>query len=151
MLEGLCTRMPAMAAVRAWHGAIREGALALRHVIDVAATCGAGHRAGNGREGADGAADIDGAGENDEAPAPRIAAMEEAVRPAVMEALDRIAAAYAKLRPLQQRRVELARTSRTLTALQDRRRRALERAVAASMGSLCLTDARIEALVDEMR
>ena len=151
MMEGLCTSMPAMAAVSAWRGAIHEGTLALRQVINVTATYGAGRRAGNGREGADGAADIDSAGENDEAPAPRIAAMEEAVRPAVMEDLDRIAAAYAKLRPLQERRVELARTSRTLTGSQERRRRALERAVAVSMGSLGLTDARIEAQVDEMR
>ena len=151
MLEGLCVSLPAMAAVSAWHGAIGQGALALRHVIDVAATYGAGLPAGNAREGADGAAAIHGAGENAEAAAPRIAAMEEAVRPAVMETLHRIAAAYAKLRPLQEKRIELARMSRTLTASQERRRRALERAVAASMGSLHLTDARIEALTGEMR
>jgi len=149
MVDGLCASLPAMAAVSAWHGA-----LALRHVIDVAAAYGAGHRAGNGREGGDGAADAadtHGVGENAEAAAPRIAAMEEAVRPAVMETLDRIAAAHAKLRPLQEKRVELARRNGTLTASQERLRRALERDVAASMGNLHLTDARIEALVDEIR
>ena len=154
MVDGICASLPAMAAVSAWHGAIRDGALALRHVIDVAAAYGAGHRAGNGREGGDGtadAADTHGVGENAEAAAPRIAAMEEAVRPAVMETLDRIAAAHAKLRPLQEKRVELARRNGTLTASQERLRRALERDVAASMGNLRLTDARIEALVDEIR
>ena len=154
MLDGLCASLPAMAAVSAWHGAIRDGALALRDVIDVAAAYGAGHQAGNGREGGDGAADAadtHGVGENAEAAAPRIVAMEEAVRPAVMETLDRIAAAHAKLRPLQEKRVELARRNGTLTASQERRRRALERDVAASMGNLRLTDACIEALVDEIR
>ena len=45
----------------------------------------------------------------------------------------------------------LVRKNRTLTASQERRRRALERGLATSMGSLRLTDARIEALVDEVR
>ena len=151
MLDGLCASLPAMAAVSDWHGAIRERSLALRQVIDVTATYGAGHPADNGSEGAAGAADTHGAGESAEAAAPRIAAMEEAVRPAVMETLARIAAAYAKLRPLEKKRIERARNNRALTASQERRRRALERAVVASLGSLRLTDARIEALVDEMR
>ncbi|MCY4478553.1 MAG: hypothetical protein OXB97_01530, partial [Rhodospirillales bacterium] len=151
MLDGLCASLPAIAAVSAWCGAIREGALALRHVVDVMATYGAGHQASNGRERAETAGDRRGGGENDEAAAPRIAAMEEAVRPAVMETLERIAASHAKLRPLQEKRIELARRNRTLTASQERRRRALAHELAASMGSLRLTDTRIEALVDEMR
>ncbi|MCY3671308.1 MAG: hypothetical protein OXH14_09535, partial [Alphaproteobacteria bacterium] len=47
---------------------------------------------------------------------PRRAAMEEAVRPGVMETLDRIAAAYAKLRRIEEQRIELARRNRTLSA-----------------------------------
>ena len=151
MLDGLCASLPAMAALSAWRDAVREGTLALRHVIDVGATYGSGRRADSGREGADGAEGARGIDEDDEAAAPGIAAMEEAVLPAVMETLDGIAAAYAKLRRLQEKRIELARTNRTLTASQARRRRALERDLAASMGSLRLTDARVEALVDEVR
>ncbi|MCY4405877.1 MAG: sigma-70 family RNA polymerase sigma factor, partial [Rhodospirillaceae bacterium] len=151
MLDGLCASLPAMAAVSAWRDAVREGTLALRHVIDVGATYGSGRRADIDREGADGAEGARGIDEDDEAAAPRIAAMEEAVLPAVMETLDGIAAAYAKLRRLQEKRIELARANRSLTASQARRRRALERDLAASMGSLRLTDARVEALVDEVR
>ena len=151
MLEGLCSGLPAMAAVSAWRDAIREGSLALRYVIDVGATYGGGRRADDGREGADGAGDAHGGGEDAEVAAPRLAAMEEAVRPAVMETLDGIAAAYAKLRRLEEKRIELTRRNRTLTASQMRRCRRLERDLAASMGSLRLTDTRIEALVDEVR
>ncbi|MCE2494851.1 MAG: sigma-70 family RNA polymerase sigma factor [Alphaproteobacteria bacterium] len=149
VLDSLCASLPAMAAVSAWRDAVREGTLALRHVIDVGATYGSGRQADNGREDAD---ETDDPRRYDEdAAAPRLAAMEEAVLPAVMETLDRIAAEYARLRRLQEKRIELARTNRTLTALQARRRRELERDLAASVGSLRLTDARIEALVDEVR
>ena len=148
MLDGLCSSLPAIAAVSAWRDAIREGSLALRHVIDVGATYGGGRQADRGREAADGVGDAHDRGED---AAPRLAAMEEAVRPAVMETLDGIAAAHAKLRRLEEKRIELARRNRTLTVSQTHRRRRLERELAASMGSLRLTDARIEALVDEVR
>ena len=151
MLEGLCASLPAMAAVSAWRDAIREGSLTPRHVVDVAATYGDSRQAGNGREGAEAAGDPRGGGENDEDAAPRIAAMQEVVCPAVMETLDRIAASCAKLRRLEERRIELARRNGTLTASQERRRRTLVRALTASMESLRLTDASIEALVDEIR
>ncbi|MDD9992088.1 MAG: RNA polymerase sigma factor RpoD [Rhodospirillales bacterium] len=151
MLDGLCRSLPAIATVCMWRDAIREGTLALRHVVDVAATYGGMRQADNGREEADGAGDAHGGGEDLEAAAPRLAAMEEAALPAVMEILDRTATAHAKLRRLHEKRIELARRNRTPTSLQETRRRALERAVAASMGSLRLTDARIEVLVNEVR
>jgi len=151
MLNGLGCSLPVIAAVSTWRDAIREGALALRHVVDVAAVHGDARRADNGREGVDEADNPHGEGEDAKDAAPRRAAMEEAVRPAVMGTLDRTAAAYAKLRRLEERRIELARRNRTLTASQASLRRRLERDLAASMGSLHMTDARIEALVDEVR
>ena len=64
VLDGLCGSLPAMRTVSAWRDAIREGSLALRHVIDVEATYGdkRQHRhshagteaAGYAREGDDG-------------------------------------------------------------------------------------------------
>ena len=151
MLEGLCSSLPAIAAVSAWRDATCEGYLTLRHVIDVAAAYGGGRRADDGREGVAGAGDAHGGGEDAEVAAPRLAAMEAELFPGVMETFDRIAALHAKLRRLEEQRIELARRNRTLTASQERRRRALRRCLAASMGSLHLTDARIEALVDEVR
>ena len=103
ILEGLCSSLPAMAAVSAWRDAILEGTLALRHVIDIGATYGGGRRADDGREGIDGAGDAHGGGEDDGAATPELAAMEEAIRPAVMETLDGIAAAHAMLRRLEER------------------------------------------------
>ncbi len=65
----------------------------------------------------------------------------QAVCPAVKETLDGIAAADAKLRRLEEKRIELARRNRTLTGSQARRRRALERDIASPMRSLRLTEA----------
>ena len=148
MLAGLGANLPAMAAVSKWRDAIREGTLALRHVVDVAAVHGGARQANNGREGID---SPHGEGEDAEAATPRLVAVEEAVRPAVMETLDRIAAAHAKLRRLQEKHIELARRNRTPAASQGTRRRELEGDLAASMVSLHLTKPRIEALVDEVR
>ena len=115
--------LPSEAARRHGQPPIREGTLALRLVIDVGATYGSSHQADNGRKGDDEADDPHGGREDADAAAPRLAAMEEAVRPAVMETLDRIAAAHAKLRRFQENRVELARTNQSLAASQANRRR----------------------------
>lgn len=64
-----------------------------------------------------------------------------------METLDGIAAEYATLRRVEEKRIEMARSNRTPTGSQVRRCRALERDIASSMRSLRLTEARIEALV----
>ena len=151
MLDGLCESLPAMRTVSAWRDAIREGSLALRDVIDVEAAYGAERRNRHGHGGADTAADVHAGSDGTDGGKPRLSAMEAAVLPGVMETLDRIAASYPKLRRLEEKRIELARRNRTLTTSQARRRRWLEHDLAASMGSLHLTDARIEALVDEVR
>ena len=49
---------------------------------------------------------------------PRLAAMEEAILPLVMETLDGIAASCPKLRRLQEKRIDLARENPTLTTSQ---------------------------------
>ena len=153
VLAGLCMSPSAMRTVSAWRDAIREGSLALRQVIDVDAAYGAEHAHAHpdGGKSAEGEGDDDGANHGTASDRPRLSAMEEAVRPGIMESLDGIAASWAKLRRLQEKRIELARRRRTLTASRSARRRRLERKLAASMLDLGLTDARVEALVDEVR
>ena len=150
VLCGLCKSLPAMRAVSAWRDAVREDSVALRAVIDVEAAYGAGRRRRQRRADAGAAAVIrDGGGDDDDAP--RLSAMEEAILPGVMETLDGIAASYPKLRRLQERHIELTRKRGALTASQARRQRRLKRELAASMGNLHLTGARIEALAGELR
>ena len=148
VLRGLRESLPAMRAVSVWRDAIREGSVALRAVIDVEASYGAGRRQRQRRADAGAAADLR---DGDDDDTPRLSAMEEAVLPGVIETLDGIAASYPKLRRLQERHIELTRKRGALTASQARRQRRLKRDLAASMGSLHLTGARIEALARELR
>ena len=162
MLKGLRESPLTMRAVLAWRDAIREGSMALREAIDIEATHGSGPAAMAGgesdapgsRNGRAGAKAAQGADESDDEPdedKPLFSAMEATVLPSVMETFDAIAAAYGKLRRLQEQRVELARKNRTLTAWQTRRCRELNNALVASMQRLHFTDACIETLVDELR
>ena len=146
MLDGLCESLPAMRRVSAWRDAIREGSLALRNVMDVEAAYGGERRHRHGHAGADAAGGVHAGSDGTDGDKPRLSAMEAAVLPGVMETLDRIAALYPKLRRLQEKRIELARQKRALTASQTSRRRRLKRDLAASMRSLRLTGGRIEAL-----
>ena len=151
VVEGLCESLSAMRAVSALRDAIRDGLLALRDAIDVKATYGGGRPPGSGCAEYEAAGDArQGAGGFDEGPLP-LSAMEEAILPHVMKNLDAIAASYEKLRPLQQMHIELARRNRTLTPWLAKGRCTLQRDLAAGMGSLHMTDARIETLVDEVR
>ncbi len=141
VLDGLGESMPPMRTVSAWYGAIREGSLALREVIDIEATFALDRAAGTASGQVDGS----------EAGKPLPSEMEAAVHCAAMEALAGIAAAYPKLRRLQAQRIELARKRRTLTPWQTKRHRELRRALAVSMGRVRLSADRIETLADELR
>ncbi|MDE0381203.1 MAG: RNA polymerase sigma factor RpoD [Rhodospirillales bacterium] len=147
VLEGLGESLPAIRAVSAWYGEILDGALALRDVIDVEATFRL-HRADGDTHTDDGSP---GRVENGEAAKPLPLEMEAAVHAAAMEALGRIAAVCPKLRRLQAQTIELALRNRTLTPWQTRRRAALRREFAASMGRIRLAPDRIAALVEELR
>ena len=143
VLRGLRESLPAMRAVSAWRDAIREGSMALRAVIDVEAAHSAGQRKRQRRADAGAAADLR---DGDDDDAPGFTAMEKAILPGVMETLDGIAASYPKLHRLRERHIELTRKRGALTASQARRQRRLKRELAASMGSLHLTGAGVEAL-----
>ena len=151
MLDGLCESLPAMRIVSAWRDAIREGLLALRHVINVEDTYGGERQHRHSHAGAEAAGYARKRGDGSDEGQPRLFAMEEAILSFVMEALDGIAASCPKLRRLQEKRIDLARKNRALTASQARRMREFERELSASMGSLRLTDARIEVLEDDLR
>ena len=141
VLEGLGESLPAMRAVSAWYGEIRDGSLALRNVIDIERTFGLDRRVGAAPEQV----------EDGEAGKPLPSEMEEAIHSAAMESLAGIAAATPKLHRLQAQRIELARERRTLTPWQTRRQGELRRDLVAFMGRVRLTPDRIEMLTEDLR
>ena len=106
-----------------------------------------------GEDGGEAAAAADGATEgddfDDEGNLP-LSAMEAALKPQVLEALDNIAGLYKKLGKLQDASVEAALSSDELSTGQERRFKKLRSETMDLVKSLKLNNNRIEALVDQM-
>ncbi|HEV7959416.1 MAG TPA: RNA polymerase sigma factor region1.1 domain-containing protein, partial [Rhizomicrobium sp.] len=104
-------------------------------------------------DGGEAAAVVDGAADgddfDDEGNLP-LSAMEAALKPQVLEALDNIAGLYKKLGKLQDASVEAALSSDELSTGQERRFKKLRSETMDLVKSLKLNNNRIEALVDQM-
>ncbi|HKD48306.1 MAG TPA: RNA polymerase sigma factor RpoD [Rhizomicrobium sp.] len=96
---------------------------------------------------ADGAAEGDDFDDEGNLP---LSAMEAALKPQVLEALDNIAGLYKKLGKLQDASVEAALSSDELSSGQERRFKKLRSETMDLVKSLKLNNNRIEALVDQM-
>ena len=136
-LDGLRESPPTLRALMAWRDAVHAGAMTLRDVVDIDAIA----RGGNA---------FPAIGSGDEADASFFPARQAAAEPRALACLDALAVTSAKLRRLRDLRIELARNGRRPTEWQARRRRELERDLAASMRKVRLTDTRMEELADEL-
>ncbi|MBS0281702.1 MAG: RNA polymerase sigma factor RpoD, partial [Proteobacteria bacterium] len=109
--------------------------------------------AADGEDGGEAAAAADGASDgddfDDEGNLP-LSAMEAALKPQVLEALDNIAGLYKKLGKLQDASVEAALGADELSTGQERRFKKLRSETMDLVKSLKLNNNRIEALVDQM-
>ena len=79
-----------------------------------------------------------------------LSAMEAELKPKVLATFDAIASAYKKLRRLQDQNVENKLKNETLTPAQDRKYKALKKAIVADVKSLSLNLNRIDALVEQL-
>ena len=102
---------------------------------------------GEAAAAADGAADADDFDDEGNLP---LSAMEAALKPQVLEALDNIAGLYKKLGKLQDASVEAALASDELSTGQERRFKKLRNETMDLVKALKLNNNRIEALVDQM-
>ncbi|MEM6621422.1 MAG: RNA polymerase sigma factor RpoD [Pseudomonadota bacterium] len=105
----------------------------------------------------DGDGDQSGEGATDEADAEEeqanlsLAAMEAALKPAVLETLADIAKAYQKLRKMQDARIEAALSEDAqFTAQQERAYQKLRKAIVEQVNELHLHNNRIETLIDQL-
>ena len=88
--------------------------------------------------------------DDDEENALSLVAMEDELRPQVMEIFDAIANSYKKLRRLQDQLVEKALDNKKLSPAQQRRYKELHNTVVDSVKSLSLNQHRIDALVEQL-
>ncbi len=79
-----------------------------------------------------------------------LAAMEAELKPKVFETFDNIAAAYKKLRKLQDRRTEMQVANETTTRQQNKAFEKLRNEIITNVKSLSLNNSRIEMLVEQL-
>jgi len=167
MIAGLCENPLTFQAIIIWRDELNEGKVLLRDIIDLEATY-AGPE-GKGVPKVEAPSDLEPqpqqqiVGEDGEMPPPEgdlddddlennvsLSAMEAELKPKVLETFDRIAAAYKKLRRLQEQNVESKLQNEKLTPAQERKYKKLKEEIIADVKSLSLNQHRIEALVEQL-
>jgi RNA polymerase primary sigma factor len=174
MIAGLCESPLTFQAIIIWRDELNQSKILLRDIIDLEATyegpeaksapppvpapaigpapAAAQPTASDDDEAGDGAPRADGEIEEEEdfENAMSLAAMEAELKPKVLETFDNIAAAYRKLRKLQDRRVEMHVAAEQIGPQQQRAYAKNRDEIIKDVKSLSLNNARIEMLVEQL-
>ena len=171
MIAGLCESPLTFQAIIIWRDELNEGKVLLRDIIDLEATYeGPEAKAappppvahGNGANGNGAHADIErseGDGEprdgdmdedDDYENAVSLAAMEQELKPKVLETFDAIASNYKKLRKQQDKKLEQQVAGEQGSRQQLKAYEKLREEIVRDVKSLSLNNARIESLVEQL-
>ncbi|MGP1397343.1 MAG: RNA polymerase sigma factor RpoD [Inquilinaceae bacterium] len=169
MIGGICESPLTIRAIIQWHSALKDGKMLLRDIIDLDATYGAGpdgpQQAGEeapkladhqeNETGAEGAPEgekdaADGDDDEDDDPGISLSAMEEALKPSVLETFDDIEKTYGKLQKVQQQRLGSLLKGEQPTKQIDNKYVKLKAQLVDQMESVRLNNARIEQLVEQL-
>ncbi len=164
MIHGLCESPLTFQAIIIWRDELEEGRILLRDIIDLDATfAGPDAKKVDATKKADeetvssdddtatgedtASEETDDDDDEDDEVNMSLAAMEAELKPKVVETFDAIAKTYKSLRKLQDQEV----TEKTkLSSSQARRYKKLRKDIIELVKSLCLNNARIEALVEQL-
>ncbi len=159
MISAICESPLTLRAILGWRDGLADGVLLLRDVIDLDATYGGepngspvvgrgeGDESGaEGEEKTNGAAD----GEDGEEASISLSAMEESVRPQVLETFDNIASTHTKTQRLHARREEARKKKAKFSKASERRLAKLNAELAALVKSVHMHNTRIDQLVQEL-
>ncbi|MEC8322818.1 MAG: RNA polymerase sigma factor RpoD [Pseudomonadota bacterium] len=161
MIAGLCESPLTFQAIIIWRDELNDGKVLLRDIIDLDATF-AGPDAKKIDRSAEGAAPppsgaptgeaegVPSDDESDEESNLSISAMENELKPQVLETFDAIASIYQKLRRIQDRKVELKSGNKELTNAQLKKLEEMTLEVIQHVKMLSLNNSRIEALVEQL-
>ncbi|TVQ59213.1 MAG: RNA polymerase sigma factor RpoD, partial [Rhodobacteraceae bacterium] len=168
MIGGLCESPLTFQAISIWLEELNDERIMLRDVIDLETTFGKGMDGDEDEEvevGADGEAEAeeparaeaeprgseDDGEEADEQSNLSLSAMEAALRPSVLEKLERISADYTQLHAMQEARIGAAlNDDRTFSSQQEREYQRLRAEIVEFVNALHLHNNRIETLVDQL-
>ena len=157
MISGVCESPLTIRAIIEWRDMLVEGTVLLRDIIDLDATYGVMEAdskakktdANEGKAEAE-AGDDDDDDDDDEESTISLSAMEEALKPHVLEEFDRIYKVYRRFRKLQDSRMEAALRNQELAPQQERRYQKLRLELEELVSGVHLHNNRIEALVDQL-
>ena len=161
MISGLCESPLTFQAIIIWRDELNDGKVSLRDIIDLDATL-AGPDAKKIDRSAAGATpppsgvpsgEAEGEPSEDEADEDSnmsLPAMELELMPQVLKTFDNIAAAYKKLRRLQDQSAVLQAENKELSRSQKSRQTQLSREIIEYVQSLSLNNSRIDALVEQL-
>ena len=161
MIAGLCESPLTFQALIIWRDELNDGKVLLRDILDLDATF-AGPDAKKIDRSAEGAAPppsgaptgeaegVPSEDESDDESNLSISAMENELKPQVLETFDAIASIYQKLRRIQDRKVELKSGNKELTTAQLKKLEEMTYEVIQHVKVLSLNNSRIEALVEQL-
>lgn len=158
MIGGICESPLTFQAIVGWYNDLRAGNILLREIIDLEATYG-----GAPEEPVDGEDVIGGDEDGEGAPPPppmafededteenalSLTAMEEALKPQVLEALESISNAHKKLEAIQKEHLESGAEGRSIA--ENARYAATKTEIVKTLNQIRLNNQRIEELVEQL-
>jgi RNA polymerase primary sigma factor len=161
MIGGLCESPLTFKAIITWHDQLKAGRMLLRDIIDLEATQGAGAPPPPGVEaGADGApgepavfegADEGEEGDEGEGPGMSLSALEEKLKPEVLQTFEEIEALYKKLHKMQHKRLETMTSGEEVNARSEKSYEKQREELVGKVEQVRLHNNRIEELVMQLK
>jgi RNA polymerase primary sigma factor len=163
MIGGLCESPLTFRAIINWHDALKAGRMLLRDIIDLEATQGAGAAAE--AEAADAIIAAEGGAEGAEPPAMEepddgddgegaglsLSALEEKLKPEVLETFEEIEGLYKKLHKMQSKRLETLTSGEEMNLRSEKSYEKLREELVAKVQQVRLHNNRIEELVTQLK
>ena len=167
MIGGLCESPLTFRAIIAWHDALKGGRMLLRDIIDLEATQGAGAAVeAEAAEAAAAAAPSEATAEGFEPPAPpeepedgedgegaglSLSALEEKLKPEVLETFEEIEGFYKKLHKMQSKRLETLTSGEEMSQRSEKSYEKLREELVGKVQQVRLHNNRIEELVTQLK
>jgi RNA polymerase primary sigma factor len=161
MIAGLCESPLTFQAIIIWRDELNSGNVLLREIIDLEATYAGPEAKAEGAPAPNGEAappaapegESDATGEDEDEDFESnisLSAMENELKPQVLETFDRIADDYKKLRKAQDQVHDMRLRDEQPSSAQERKYAKLKDEIVANVKSLSLNQARIDALVEQL-
>jgi RNA polymerase primary sigma factor len=172
MISALCESPLTMRAVVHWRDALVEGKMLLRDVIDLDATNGGGPGAATpggipaavaaavadpeeaepaeGAEGAEGGEGVPAADADNQEENVSLSALEQQLKPEVLERLEKLAGVYKRLYRMQEKRMEALLAGKQFSPVSEKHYQKLKQDLIEQLADVHLNNTRIEQLMGQL-